>query len=222
MTETTVFQDRREAGRLLAAKLARFRDQAPVVLALPRGGVPVGFEIAQALGAPLDIVLVRKIGAPDQRELGIGAVVDGTPPVVVTNEAIMRMVAPSAAYVEAETARQIEEIARRRALYGKPRAEDWAGHTLLVVDDGIATGGTARAALRGLRRLAPRRLVLCVPVAAADALEALAGEADEIVCLSAPRRFSSVGEHYRDFRQTEDEEVTSLLRAARAGGTRLA
>ncbi len=139
--------------------------QAPVVLALPRGGVPVGFEIAIALEAPLDIMLVRKIGAPDQKELGIGAVVDGAPPQVVVNEAILRLVAPPEGYLEAETARQVEEIARRRTLYGgNARPEDWAGHTLLVVDDGIATGATARAAMRGLRRLGPRRLVLCAPV----------------------------------------------------------
>lgn len=223
MAEARVFANRREAGRELAEKLLHLRDAAPIVLALPRGGVPVGFEIAQRLGAPLDIVLVRKMGAPGQPEFGIGAVVDGNPPVAVTNPAILRLVAVPEGYVEAETARQIEEIARRRARYGEAkRPADWAGHTLIVVDDGIATGSTARAALRGLRHVGPRALVLAVPVAAADLLEALAEEADEIVCLSTPRRFSSVGEHYADFRQTEDAEVIALLARAREGGSRLA
>ena len=224
MAESTVFADRRDAGRKLAAKLLHFRDAAPIVLALPRGGVPVGAEIARALGAPLDIVLVRKLGAPGQPELGIGAVVDGAPPQMVVNEAVLRMVAPPDGYLEAETARQIEEIARRRRLYGKrAHPANWTGHTLLVVDDGIATGSTARAALRGLRLMGPRRLVLCAPVGAPEAVAALAAEADEVICLATPRGFGSVGEHYRDFRQTTDAEVTALLEQARSqGGTALA
>jgi putative phosphoribosyl transferase len=223
MAEPGIFTDRREAGRLLAARLLRFRDAAPLVLALPRGGVPVGFEIARALAAPLDIVLVRKIGAPGQPELGIGAVVDCNPPAAVMSPAMLRLVAPPAGYVEAETARQVEEIARRRTRYGRTaHPAEWGGHTLIVVDDGIATGATARAVLHGLRQVHARALVLAVPVAAADSLEELASDADEIVCLSAPRRFSSVGEHYADFRQTEDDEVIALLAEAAQGWTRSA
>ncbi|WP_349643787.1 phosphoribosyltransferase family protein [Bradyrhizobium sp. LMTR 3] len=213
----TVFADRRDAGRRLASALMKFRDKDAVVLALPRGGVPVAFEIAQALHAPLDVALVRKIGAPGHEELGLGAVVDGAHPQVVLNEDIVREIQPGAAYLEAEIARQLAEIERRRRLYreGDPPPEI-AGRTTIVVDDGIATGGSVKAVLRALARAKPGRLVLAVPVAPRDSLDELSAEADEIICLKSPDPFFAVGMHYRDFGQTSDQEVTELLHRSKA------
>lgn len=211
------FADRRDAGRRLAAELENRRYPQPVVLALPRGGVPVGFEIARALAAPLDVLLVRKIGAPDQPEFGLGAVVDGAAPQIVMDEELVRLVAPPPGYVEQEVQRQLAEIERRRRLYAGARPPlSPEGRTAIVVDDGIATGGTARAALRAIARLGPRRLVLAVPVASEDVLRSLTQEADEIVCLSAPIRLHAVGAHYEDFTQTTDDEVIRLLDEAAA------
>ena len=212
-----LFEDRRDAGRHLGAALAAYHGRDLVVLALPRGGVPVGFEVAQALGAPLDVLLVRKIGAPGQPELGLGAVVDGSDPQLVLNPSVVEAVAPPAGYIDAEQKRQLLEIERRRQHYvGKRPAPVLSGRTVIVVDDGIATGGTVRAALRGVRRSGPERLVLAVPVAPAESLEELKPECDEIVCLATPEPFYAVGQHYRDFTQTEDDEVVRLLAEARA------
>lgn len=212
-----VFADRRDAGRRLAAELLPRKYADPLVLALPRGGVPVGFEVAQALGAPLDVVLVRKIGAPGQPELGLGAVVDGAAPQIVMDDELVRLIAPPTGYVEEEIERQLAEIERRRHLYAGSRPPLSAtGRTAIVVDDGIATGGTARAALRAIRRLAPRRLVLAVPVGSEDILDSLVQDADEVVAVSRPRHLHAVGAHYRDFTQTADEEVVRLLDAAAA------
>ena len=208
--------DRRDAGRRLAAVLAPYREQRPVVLALPRGGVPVGFEVAKALSAPLDVLLVRKIGAPGHPELGLGAVIDGRDPQRVLNEEVVRAVAPPPGYIDAEVQRQLAEIERRRRHYmgdRPPLAVE--GRVAIVVDDGIATGGSVRAALRGLARRHPRSLVLAVPVAPVDTLATLASACDDIVCLLTPEPFYAVGSHYRDFTQTEDEEVVRLLAAAR-------
>ncbi|KGM32976.1 phosphoribosyltransferase [Inquilinus limosus] len=212
-----LFRDRRDAGRRLAAALAEYRDLRPVVLALPRGGVPVGFEVARALAAPLDVLLVRKIGAPGYPELGLGAVIDGADPHVVLNDAVMREVMPSRDYVEAETERQLAEIERRRHLYrGDRPAPSVAGRVVILVDDGIATGGTVTAALQGLAATRPARLVLAVPVAPPEVLETLSGLADDVVCLSAPSVFGAVGRFYQDFDQTTDEEVIGLLAEAAA------
>ncbi len=214
------FADRREAGRRLADALAGLSGADPLVLALPRGGVPVAYEVARALRAPLDVVLVRKIGAPHQPELGIGAVVDGADPQVVWNDDLVRHLRPPEDYLKAEPERQLKEIERRRGLYRPDRPPlAVAGRTAIVVDDGIATGGTVRAVLTALRRAGAGRLVLAVPVAPRDALAELRGLADDVVCLEAPDPFHAVGAHYRDFDQTSDEEVVALMeRAARESG----
>jgi putative phosphoribosyl transferase len=211
-----LFRDRREAGRRLGAALTPYSESWPVALALPRGGVPVGFEVAKALAAPLDVLLVRKIGAPGHEELALGAVIDGHEPRLVLNEDVVRDVAPPPGYIEAEMQRQLAEIERRRHQYVGDRSPvAIEGRTIIVVDDGIATGATVRAALRGLVRNGPARLVLAVPVAPADSLEELSAECDEVVCLASPEPFYAVGPHYRNFRQTEDAEVVRLLGEAR-------
>ena len=210
------FADRRDAGRRLARALARFSGAGTLVLALPRGGVPVGFEVAVALGAELDVLVVRKLGAPGHAELGIGAVVDGAPPQAVINQALANRVGATPDYLEAEESRQIAEIERRRRAYrGDRPAPAIAGRTVIVVDDGIATGGTMKAALRALRSRGPKSLVLAVPVAPGDSLAELESECDEIVCLEQPAPFYAVGGHYEDFAQTEDTEVVRLLAEGR-------
>jgi putative phosphoribosyl transferase len=217
MGRTRIFRDRRDAGLQLAAALMRFKEEKPVILALPRGGVPVAFEVARALDAEIDLLLVRKIGAPGQEELAIGAVVDGREPHLVLNREIIALAAPPRGYIEAEQKRQLAEIERRRRLYrGTEQPIEVRDRTVIVVDDGIATGATVKAALRGVRQSEPRRLILAVPVAPPDTIEQLARECDEIVCLSAPAWFSAVGSHYADFTQTTDDEVMTLLAEAKA------
>jgi putative phosphoribosyl transferase len=212
MMGTGTFRDRRDAGRQLAGALRRFATADPVVLALPRGGVPVGFEVAKALGALLDVLIVRKIGAPGHKEFGLGAVVDGGEPQVVLNEEAMAAVQPPQSYVEAEVGRQLKEIERRRRVYlGDREPCATRNRAVIVVDDGIATGGTVKTALRALRRTGPDYVILAVPVAPPEALPALRKDADEIVCLSTPEHFWAVGQYYDDFEQTSDDEVVALL-----------
>ncbi|SKA21260.1 phosphoribosyltransferase [Consotaella salsifontis] len=213
------FADRRDAGQMLAEVLVPLAASRPVVLALPRGGVPVAFEVASALKAPLDVLLVRKIGAPGEPELGLGAVVEGEPAEIVLNDEVTTFVEASPAYVEAEARRQVAEIEHRRALYGRDRVRpDLKGRTVILMDDGIATGGTARAALTALARSGASRLILAVPVAPSSALAGLSEAASEIFCLRQPEDFRSVGEAYVDFDQTSDEEVIALLDQARSLG----
>lgn len=209
------FRDRADAGRRLAAALVAYADRKPLVLALPRGGVPVAAIVADRLQAPLDLVLVRKIGAPGQPEVALGAVVDGAHPTIVRNEDILAATGTGTAEFDAIGRRELAEIERRRVRYlGKRAPLDVAGRVVILVDDGIATGATVRAALRATRARGPAKLVLAVPVAAPDALEALRSEADATVCLSTPEDFLGVGQFYEDFRQVSDEEVVDLLSRA--------
>jgi predicted phosphoribosyltransferase len=188
----------------------------PVVYALPRGGIPVGFEIAQALGAPLEVVLVRKIGAPGAPELALGAVVDGGSPHTIVNQEVFRATGSDTAYLERARRQELAEIERRRALYvpgRKPLPPE--GRTAIVVDDGLATGATAMAAIRALKSGGASRVVLAIPVAPEERLDAFRAEA-EVVCLLAARRFHGVGAFYQDFHQLTDRETLDLLDRAKA------
>src|SRR5262245_2806260 len=205
------FKSRKDAGQKLAQRLLRYKGADPLVLALPRGGVPVGYQIAQALGAPLDVIVVRKLGAPGQPELGIGAVVDGDHPQSVLNDDVVEAHNVSEEFLQRQVALELEDIRRRQSRYrgGQP-APRIEGRTVIVVDDGIATGGSMRAALVGVRAAHPKALVLAVPVAPPEKIAALRSHVDEIVCLSAARLFHAVGQFYTDFSQTSDEEVVDL------------
>ena len=212
------FADRTQAGRLLAARLLELKLATPItVLALPRGGVPVAAEVARALHAPLDLLLVRKIGMPGQRELAVAAVVDGDPPCMVIDESTWHAAGLCAGDVEDQRQQALLENERRRAVYLRGRAPlPLEGHTAVVVDDGIATGTSVRAALKALRARHPARLVLAVPVAPADTLASLRGEVDQIVCLEQPAIFRAVGEHYVEFDQVDDAGVLAALADAQA------
>jgi predicted phosphoribosyltransferase len=214
-----MFRDRKDAGRQLAAELAGFKGQDCVILALPRGGVPVAAEVAATLNAPLDLLLVRKIGAPWHPELAVGAVIDGDDPITVRDADTMRQTGTSDAAFEAARARALHEIERRRIFYlGSREPVALGGRVAIVVDDGLATGNTMRAALMAARRRGPALLVMAVPVAPAEVIPTFQGEADRVVCLEMPERFGAVGNFYKDFEQTDDEEVIALL--ARHGGAR--
>jgi putative phosphoribosyl transferase len=203
------FRDRADAGRVLAARLGHLRGTAPVVVGLPRGGVPVAAEIAAALGARLDVVLVRKIGAPGQEELAVGAV--GEDGVTVRNDLVLRELGLSWRDLTDQVARERAEIRRRAADLRPGPRPDLRSRTVIVVDDGIATGATVVAALRVLRDMGAGRVVLAVPVAPPESLRVLASLADEVVCPSTPHRFSAVGQFYDDFTQVPDEHVRELL-----------
>jgi len=214
-----LFANRFEAGRQLATLLLRLKDKRPIVLALPRGGVPVGFEVAKALDAPLDLVLVRKIGAPLQPELAVGAVVDGRRAEIVLNDDIVRDLGIPSSYLEAESARELAEIERRRERYQAGRTQlAIEGRTVILVDDGIATGATMEAAIHASRRAQPRTLVLATPVAPPDTLERLRPQVDQVITLATPHALGAIGMFYKDFRQVSDDEVVDLLRRAAAAG----
>jgi predicted phosphoribosyltransferase len=205
------FRDRREAGRLLAGKLTGYANRRDVlVLALPRGGVPVAYEVAGALRAPLDLFVVRKLGVPGHEKLAIGALApDG---VRILNQEVVKALDIPEVIIDEVAAQQLEELKRRERLYRGSRPPlDLRGRTVILMDDGLATGATMRAAIRALRQQQPARIVVAVPTASPDTCEALGGEADEVICAMTPRPFLSVGHWYDDFTQTTDEEVRRLL-----------
>lgn len=206
-----VFQDRSDAGKRLAAALVQYRDRTDViVLGLPRGGIPVAFEIARALHLPMDVLVVRKLGVPGHEELAMGAIAAGG--IVVTNERVMHMYAPSSDAFEGVIAKETRELNRRQTLYRDDRPwPDLHGWTILLVDDGLATGATMRAAVKALRQQSPARIIIAVPVGAPDSCAQIEQAADELICLEKPDPFKAVGYWYRVFEATTDEEVRNLL-----------
>jgi predicted phosphoribosyltransferase len=207
-----MFRSRTDAGRALARALMAYKGQHPVVLALPRGGVPVAAEVAQTLGGVLDLLLVRKIGVPQQPELAMGAVADGEKPLVIRNEDVIQLAGVSEAAFEEVCSAERAEIERRRKRYlgDRPRAP-LRGRLVIIVDDGIATGATTLAAIRAVRAVQPSKLVLAVPVAPPEAIKRLRSEVDALICLETPHLFGAIGFFYRDFEQVSDEEVCAIL-----------
>ena len=213
LDDRRAFQDRQEAGRELAARLRKYAGRNDViVLALPRGGVPVAFEAAEALGAPLDLFLVRKLGTPGHRELAMGAIASGG--VRVLNNDVVQWYSISPEAIDAVAREEQLELERRESTYreGRP-ASSLAGKVVILIDDGLATGSTMRAAVQAVKQLAPARIVVAVPVGAPETCEELSEIADEVVCARMPQPFSAVGQWYLNFEQTTDEEVRALLRA---------
>ena len=207
-----VFRDRADAGRMLAKALAGYKRQKPIVLALPRGGVAVAAEVALALNAPLDVVLVRKIGAPVQPELAVGAIVDGGEPIIVRNRSAIESTATTEEEFQNLCQMELKEIERRRFVYCAGRAAlEVAGRVVILVDDGIATGATARAAVHSLRARNPKKLVLAVPVAPADTIASFRPEVDDVICLTDLGGWGAIGYFYDDFRQLTDKDVTEML-----------
>ena len=208
------FTDRHDAGRRLAELLTRYRSEQPVILGLPRGGVVVGYEVALALDAPLDVLIVRKLGVPGAEEVALGATAPGA--TLVDSDLIARLGISQATVAEI-VRRESEEMTRRVRAYRGSRAPlDLAGRTVILVDDGLATGATAQAAVRSLRQLAPRRVVFAAPVCSRDGAAALRTVADEVVCLECPRDMQAVGWWYEDFTPTTDAEVVECLHRAEA------
>jgi predicted phosphoribosyltransferase len=209
-----IFRDRADAGRVLARELRQYAGRADVlVLALPRGGVPVAFEVARELGAPLDVFVVRKLGAPGQEELAMGAIASGG--VRVLNSEVVHLLGISANEIESITRREEQELERRERLYrGERPPIDPRGRIVILIDDGLATGSTMRAAAKALRRLGPEKIVVAVPVASPSICDELAAEVDQVVCAATPEPFYAVGQWYASFTQTTDEEVRDLLERA--------
>jgi len=212
-----LFVDRYDAGRRLAAKLEPFRNDRPIILALPRGGVPVGYAIAQALGAPLEVLTARKLGAPGAPELAIGAIASGT---TLLNSELIARLGVSQDYLARVLEQEAATMARQEAQFRGTRPfPDVAGRTVIVVDDGLATGATAQAALESVRRRNPGRIVFAAPVCAPASEFSLQGRADVVVCLEAPPDFRAVGEWYEDFSPTSDAEVMQCLGASQGAST---
>jgi len=205
-----LFSDRKEAGEILAEKLEKLRLENPVVLAIPRGGVVVGYEVARKLKAPLDVIVPRKLGAPGNPELAIGAVAeDGT---IILDSSLIDYLEVDEEYIKKEKERQVKEIKRRLNVYrGRFSRLEIERRDVVIVDDGIATGATIRAAIASVRKRKPASLTLAVPVAPPSTIEKLREEVDRIVCVSTPEPFFAIGQFYTDFRQTTDEEVIRLL-----------
>lgn len=218
-TAVVPYADRQEAGQYLASKLSEYkRRDDVVVLALPRGGVPVAWPVAQDLDAPLDVFLVRKLGAPGQEELAMGAIADGGERVL--NQEVVRTLGVAEADIEAVALREREELERRGKLYRGDRGPlEVQGKTCLLVDDGLATGASMLVALRGLKARGPESVVVAVPVAPPETCEGLASEADRVICAVTPEPFSAVGQWYRDFSQTTDDEVREIMKQAVQRGT---
>src|SRR5947208_4603645 len=211
---STQFRDRTEAGKLLAAQLAAYANQQdPIVLALPRGGVPVGFEIAQALHAPLDVIVVRKLGVPGQEELAMGAIATGG--IRILNKDVVQFLNIPDEVIDEITVQELQELERREHSYrGERPAYVISGRTVILVDDGIATGATMHAAVAAIKQRQPTRIIIAVPTAAPSTCNEFAAEVDEVVCVIRPEPFIAVGYWYRQFSQTSDEEVHSLLEQA--------
>jgi len=210
-----MFKDRAEAGLLLAGRIARLSLHDPVVLALPRGGVAVADPIAAELDAPLDLVIVRKVGAPGNPELAVAAIVDGTPPDIVLNREMVEAYDLSEEELDALVKLERPELERRASAYrGRRKALSVTDKTAVLVDDGAATGTTMRVAIRAMRRRSPRAVIVALPVAPSETVQELRLEADEVMCLSEPAQFRALSLHYRDFHQLTDEEVTQTLHAA--------
>jgi predicted phosphoribosyltransferase len=208
-----LFRNRTDAGRQLAKALLKYKSRHPVILALPRGGVSVAAEVAAALDAPLDLLLVRKIGLPSQPELAMGAVTDGEEPTIIRNRDVIELSGISADEFDAVCEEERTEIERRRKRYLGDRARSKVkGQVVIIIDDGIATGATTLAAIRAVRRREPKELVLAVPVAPLDTINMLQPEVDAIVCLDTPEDLGAIGYFYRDFRQVSDDEVIAALR----------
>jgi predicted phosphoribosyltransferase len=211
----SLYSDRRHAGRVLAQALARYAGRPDLlVLALPRGGAPVGYEVARRLGAPLDVFVVRKLGVPEHEEFAMGAIASGG--ICVLNEDVVEALGVSRGDISRVARTEHQELMRRERVYrggGRPRQEV-SGRTVILVDDGLATGSSMRAAIRALREQLPVRIVAAVPVAAAETCEEMAAEADDMVCAATPQPFHAVGLWYEDFSQTSDDEVRELLDAA--------
>lgn len=212
------FRNREEAGRALASVLSKQKFENPIVLAMPRGGVPVAIEIAKQLKAPLDFVFVRRIGVPGHKEVAMAAVVDGAAPELVLNEEISAQIEIPQAYIDREMKAELHEIERRRREYASTTAGPAiTGRTAIIVDDGIATGTSMRAAINALRRKKPKELIVAVPVAPLETVNSLRSDVDAVTCLQTPEPFYAVGMHYKDFHQIDDDEIAEALHEFRKG-----